>query len=248
MTRTISLTLLFASLTLLLIVFKLIQTCRRCESFVPKAHEKTICNSHYMSANPFSYKEDDEKSEFNDNHFNKVFKTNLPQSLGDDTGDETSAEGDSSSVLGDGAFGSDGYIRKDNSLLSSLQTKILNWINTLPKLTQQSSKPFQIYDFKVMAKDKYIFTLYRPNKNHGKVIEADVVASQKAPGSYVIIKMKVIGFINSYDIEAKSLGLNEKKYDSLTFASLVDRWRITKTEDLIPGKVTASAELELSFA
>ena len=105
-----------------------------------------------------------------------------------------------------------------------------------------------MYDFKNMRKEKdasvYVFTLHRPNKNHGKVIQARIVAMTKDTESPVIKKLKVIGFINSYDVEARNMRLNDEKYDSLTFERLEDRWRRKADERLIPEEVTSVAELQ----
>lgn len=233
--------LLFTSLTLLaIILFLALRRRESREKFVPQALEKTICNSHFMSSNPFKYKEGEEQSEFNDDYFDKVFKKNLPQAL------KAGSSIDSGIGSGTGSRAENGGGR--SSPEDSLKSKLINWINSLSELKQKSSKPFEMYDFKNMRKEKdasvYVFTLHRPNKNHAKVIQARIVATTKRTESPVIKKLKVIGFINSYDVEANSMKLNDKKYDSLTFERLEDRWRRKADERLIPEEVTSVAELQ----
>lgn len=259
--------LLFTSLTLLaIILFLALRRRESREKFVPQALEKTICNSHFMSSNPFKYKEGEEQSEFNDDYFDKVFKKNLPQALqagssidsgtgidngnGSSTGSGTGSSAGSSTGSGTGSSaGSRAEIGGGRSSPEdSLKSKLINWINSLSELKQKSSKPFEMYDFKNMRKEKdasvYVFTLHRPNKNHAKVIQARIVATTKRTESPVIKKLKVIGFINSYDVEANSMKLNDKKYDSLTFERLEDRWRRKADERLIPEEVISVAELQ----
>lgn len=204
-----SLIILFLVLTLILGLLRYSQICI-CENFVPGAYEKPICNSHFMSSNPFKYKQDDDKSEFNDDYFNKIFKKNLPKPLNDN----------------------------EEELDLPIEVKVLNWINRLTQLNQKLSNKFEMYEFKNVTADKFIFTLYRPNKDHAKVIEAKIVSSKKNAEVKVIREMKVIGFKNSYDVEATSLNLNQKGYDSLSFETLEDRWRQKKDEKLIPEETT----------
>ena len=214
----ISLIILFLVLTLILGLLRYSQICL-CENFVPGAYDKPICNSHFMSSNPFKYKQDDDKSEFNDDYFNKVFKKNLPKALNDNNGEE--------------------------QLDLPIEVKVLNWINRLTQLNQKLSNKFEMYEFKNVTADKFIFTLYRPNKDHAKVIEAKIVSSKKNAEVKVIREMKVIGFKNSYDVEATSLNLNQKGYDSLSFETLEDRWRQKKDEKLIPEETTRPGEEDL---
>ena len=205
-----SLIILFLVLTLILGLLRYSQICI-CENFVPGAYEKPICNSHFMSSNPFKYKQDDDKSEFNDDYFNKVFKKNLPKALNDN---------------------------EEEQVDLPIEVKVLNWINRLTQLNQKLSNKFEMYEFKNVTADKFIFTLYRPNKDHAKVIGAKIVSSKKNAEVKVIREMKVIGFKNSYDVEATSLNLNQKGYDSLSFETLEDRWRQKKDEKLIPEETT----------
>lgn len=217
----ISLIILFLVLTLILGLLRYSQICL-CENFVPGAYEKPICNSHFMSSNPFKYEEDDDKSEFNDDYFNKVFKKNLPKALNDN---------------------------EEEQVDLPIEVKVLNWINRLTQLNQKLSNKFEMYEFKNVTADKFIFTLYRPNKDHAKVIEAKIVSSKKNAEVKVIREMKIIGFKNSYDVEATSLNLNQKGYDSLSFETLEDRWRQKKDEKLIPEETTrpGAEDLDLSF-
>lgn len=190
-----------------------------CEHFVPSAHDKTICNSDFMiNSSPFKYEEGEKTSEFDDKHFNQVFKESLPKKLND-----------------------------EGSIDLNLETKIVNYINSLSKLNNKLK--FQIYKFKKVSEDKFIFTLYRQNKDHAKVIEAKIVSSEKDEELKVIKELKVIGFQNSYDVEASILSLNEKGYDSLTFDSLEDRWKQKVDEKLIPDEFKeVSAAEDLNFA
>lgn len=203
--------LLLIILMLMLVILRYSQMCRLCESFVPGAYEKPICDSHYMTSNPFKYKKNDDKSEFDDKYFNRVFKESLPEKL-----------------------------NNEGSIDLPLENRVLNWINTLTKLNQIQAKKFEIYEFEKMTEDTFLFTLYRENKNHAKVIEAKIVPSKEDVESKVIKKLRVIGFKNSYDAIST---LNKKGYDSLTFDSLEDRWQQKVEEKLVPDEVTASEEL-----
>lgn len=116
---------------------------------VPRAEKftnKTLCNSNYMTPNPFKYKSDDETTEFDDQYFNESFKANLPRNFADN---------------------------EDGTQVTDVRSKLITWVNGISKL-KGGNKVFDISEFKVLKNNIVNFTIYREGKDHAKVIQAKI--------------------------------------------------------------------------